>query len=254
MTSSDARQGGALATTRPLVLRQPPGGWGEPSMSPFCMKLECWLRMAKIPFEVRGADMQKAPKGKIPYVELPDGTRMGDSQLIIEHLTKLHGVTLDATLGPAQLATARAVRRMLEEGLYFTGIYARWVDDEGWPHTRAAMASFIPRFAVPFLPLIRRSVRKSIHAQGTGRHAREDIIAMAKADWDAVSILLGDGPYFFGEKATSIDATLYAFEEAVLVHPSASPVKAHVRSLPNLVAHRDRMRALFPPERFATKG
>jgi len=129
---------------------------------------------------------------------------------IIEHLSKLHGVTLDASLSPAQRATARAVRRMLAEGLYFTGIYARWVDDEGWPHTRAAMATFIPRFAVLFLPLIRRSV-------------------------------------------TSVDATLYAFEEAVLVHPAASPVKAHVQALPNLVAHRDRMRAFFPPERRASR-
>jgi len=244
----------ALATTAPLILRQPPGGWGEPSMSPFCMKLECWLRIAGIPFEIRGADMQKAPKGKIPYVELPDGTRMGDSQLIIEHLTRLHRVTLDDSLGPAQLASARAVRRMIEEGLYFAGIHARWVDDEGWPATRVAMASFIPRFAVPFLPLIRRSVIKSVRAQGTGRHARNDIYAMAKADWDAVAVLLGEGPYFFGERVTSIDATLYGFEESVLAHPWASPVKVHVQSLPNLVRHRDRMRTFFPPERFVAKA
>lgn len=222
-------------------------------MSPFCMKLECWLRMAKIPFEVRPADMPKAPKGKIPYVELPDGTRMGDSQLIIERLSREHGVDLDASLTPAQRATARAVRRMLEEATYFTGIHGRWIDDEGWPHTRAAMARFMPRFVVPFLPLIRRSVRRSVHAQGTGRHEKADILAMAVADWDAISTLLGDGPYFFGATATSIDAVLYAFEEAALVFPS-SPIKTHVSSRANLVAHRDRMRAFFPPERFSERA
>jgi hypothetical protein len=48
----------ALATRGRLVLHQPPGGWGEPSISPFCMKLECWLRMAGIDFDVVPADMQ----------------------------------------------------------------------------------------------------------------------------------------------------------------------------------------------------
>jgi len=180
--------------------------------------------------------------------------RSGDSTVITEHPTRVHGGTLDARLSPAQPATARAVRGMIEEGLYFTGIYGRWVDDEGWPATRAAMASFIPGLAVPFLPLIRRSVKKSVRAQGTGRHARADIFAMAKADWDAVAALLGEGPFFFGEKVTSIDATLYGFEESALAHPWASPVKAHVQSRPNLVRHRDRMRSFFPPERFVAKA
>lgn len=32
-----------------VTLYQPPGAWGIPSVSPFCVKLETWLRMAGVP-------------------------------------------------------------------------------------------------------------------------------------------------------------------------------------------------------------
>lgn len=242
----------ALATRGRLVLHQPPGGWGEPSVSPFCMKLECWLRMAGLDFDVVPADMRRAPKGKIPFVVLPDGTLLGDSQLIIEHLSKVHGLDLDAHLTDRQRATSRVVRRMIEEASYFVGLYGRWVDDEGWPHTRAAMGKIVPRPFAFLLPLIRRRVRAAAKAQGTGRHGRDEVYALGRADWDAIETLL-EGPYFFGEKVSSLDAVLYGFEESVLSHPASLPVKQHLLGKPRVVAHRDLMRAFFPPERFAAR-
>ena len=72
-----------------LTLFQPPTRpWNTPNLSPFCTKLECYLRMAEIPYKTAAMQLGKAPKGKIPYVELSDGTRLGDSQLIIEHLER----------------------------------------------------------------------------------------------------------------------------------------------------------------------
>jgi hypothetical protein len=46
-----------------------------PNASPFCMKLEIYLRMANLPYEiVLNADSRKAPKGKLPYIE--DGSKL----------------------------------------------------------------------------------------------------------------------------------------------------------------------------------
>ena len=36
-----------------LTLYQPPGrAWNTPNISPFCAKLECYLRMTEIPYKV----------------------------------------------------------------------------------------------------------------------------------------------------------------------------------------------------------
>ena len=42
-----------------------------------CMKLETYLRMAGVPFEIAPrASLFKSPKGKMPYI-LDDGKRIG---------------------------------------------------------------------------------------------------------------------------------------------------------------------------------
>ena len=46
--------------------------FGLPNASPFCMKLETYLRMAGIPFALATPnmqDMRKAPKGKMPFID-----------------------------------------------------------------------------------------------------------------------------------------------------------------------------------------
>jgi hypothetical protein len=73
-------------------------GWGVPfpTSAPFPLKLCTWLRMAKVPHEiVIENDPRKGPKGKSPWID-DGGTLMGDSQIIIEHLSKRFGVDIDA--------------------------------------------------------------------------------------------------------------------------------------------------------------
>ncbi|WP_104904609.1 hypothetical protein [Nostoc sp. 'Lobaria pulmonaria (5183) cyanobiont'] len=43
--------------------------WGLASISPVCMELETWLRMAKLPYNaivVTADNLKLAPKGKVP--------------------------------------------------------------------------------------------------------------------------------------------------------------------------------------------
>src|SRR5437868_4914721 len=107
-----------------IVLHQVGPAFGASSMSPFCIKLECWLRMAELPYTTHPADFRKAPKGKVPFVEI-DGAYVGDSQLIIDALVAKHGDVVDGALTTAQRGEAHMIRRMLEEGTYFVGLYAR---------------------------------------------------------------------------------------------------------------------------------
>lgn len=227
-----------------LTLYQPPTRpWNTPNLSPFCTKLECYLRMAEIPYKAAAMQVGKAPKGKIPYVELPDGTRMGDSQLIIEHLEA--GLTaegkpaLDAGLSSHDRAIGHLVRRTLEEGHYFVTLYTRWKTDDGFAAVKGEFKKFVPGLVVSF---VRRDIRKKLHGQGTGRHGLAEVEQLGAADFDACAELLGDRPFLLGDRPRTADCALYAFLEALLGFPVDSPLKARAASHANLVAYRKRIR------------
>ena len=114
--------------------------FGLPNASPFCMKLETYLRMAALPFEAPPASMQRlmqAPKGKMPYIE-DDGRLLADSSLIIDYLKQRYGDRLDAWLDAEQRAIALAFARLIEENLYWALLHTRWIDPAGWALTREA--------------------------------------------------------------------------------------------------------------------
>ncbi len=228
-----------------ITLHQGPAAWGIPNISPFAVKLETWLRMAELPYQVRPADMQRAPKGKTPYVDI-DGRKMGDSQLIIEHLQRVHGDKVDAHLTPEARARGHVIRRMLEEGTYWTLVYARWAEDEGAATYRPILLKMLPPvIGGAVFKMIRRKVLSSGRAQGTLLHSGEEIYAIGKADLDALTALLGDQPFMLGAEPSSVDATVYAFVTGFLRFPADSPVKRHAEAQPNLVAYCERMRQRY---------
>ena len=207
------------------------GAWGLVSMSPFCTKLETYLRLKSIPYKPRGAALTRAPKGKIPWVVFDDGRELGDSQLTLELLEREHPPALDGWLSDSQRATGRLVRRTLEEGVYFISMYQRWVYEPSWAVFAPAFAEAaqLPaRLRAFVMPLIRRKVRASLEAQGTGRHRREEIWTMGIADIDAVAEQFV-GPWFFGAKPSTVDATVFAFIDGIACFPVDTPLSLHVR-------------------------
>ena len=145
--------------------------------SPFCLKLESFLLESKIayevvPFEGRRS-FAKAPKGKLPFIEDEDGTVVGDSTLIIERLSRQRDIDMDASLDDRQRCISFAFRRMLDEHLYWVGVYSRWLDEAGWPIVRRAFFAGIPGAIRPIAAtLARRKVAAALRAQGIGRHSR----------------------------------------------------------------------------------
>ncbi len=92
-------------------------GWGVPfpTSGPFPLKLLTWLRMAGLPHDiVIENDPGKGPKGKSPWIEDGD-TRMGDSSIIIAHLSERYGVDLDRSFDAGAKARALVIQRTLEE-------------------------------------------------------------------------------------------------------------------------------------------
>lgn len=220
--------------------------WNLPNVSPFCMKLETYLRMTKIPHEVICAnDPRKAPKGKFPYI-VDNGKKIADSGLIIDYLKQTYGDSLDVHLTPIQKALAIAIERMLEEHAYWTIVYTRWVVPAGWEITEKDFFGRMPFLLRLFVPnMVRKMMIKDLRAQGVGRHTPDEIYQLGKADVKALAELLGDQKFFFGEQPTSIDACVYAFAANSVQTPIRSPIQDYARSQPNLIAYCTRMHDMF---------
>ena len=230
-----------------LTLHKGPSAFGVSDVSPFCLKLETYLRMTRIPYTPKPAAFGKAPKGKIPFIE-EDGVFLGDSQLIIEHLKRKHGDTLDAKLGAQDIAKGHLVRRVLEESLYWQIIHERWVAPEGWRVYKPIFeALFPPVVGALIVPMIRRGVTKAMHTQGLGRHRPEEILEMGKADVSAVAAVLGDKPFLLGDTPTSFDAAFYAFIVSILVFPVDSPLRKYTQGQQNLVRYCERVQQRYFP-------
>jgi glutathione S-transferase len=211
------------------------------SLSPFCMKVEVYLKLQGLPYEAKNSDPRKAPKGKAPWID-DDGKHVADSSAIIAYLEKKSKTPLDAKLSAEQRARAHVLKRTFEESLYWVILWSAWADDEGWAELRTHIERVVPAAVRWFLPgLIRKKVVASSVAQGTGRHTRDEIYALGRADLEALDVLLGDRPYFLGDEMTTIDVTAYAFLARILLWPKASPLTDAARALPRLDAFVKRM-------------
>lgn len=225
---------------RVITLHTMPGTDQLESMSPFCMKVEVYLKLQKLPYEVWTGDPRKAPKKKLPMIE-SDGARVADSSAILAHLESKAEHPLDRGMTEKDRARAHVLKRMFEESLYFVVLWSRWADDEGWESVRPTIEAVVPAAVRWFVPgIIRKKVVASCVAQGTGRHSRNEIYALGRADLEAIATLLGDGPFMLGEELRTIDMTAYAFLANILLWTRPSPLTESARELPGLSAYVNR--------------
>jgi glutathione S-transferase len=210
---------------------------GLPDPSPFCVKVHLYLRAAGIKFASKHGpqNLQKAPKGKLPFID-DGGTIVPDSNFIIPYLKEKYGDKLDAHLTVEQKAVAHAFTRMLDENLYWCMVKSRWIDDAMWNIVREEFFGRMPvplKWIVP--PLARREVRKTLWLHGLGRHSDEELLMVAKRDLQAVSDLLGGKDWFFGDRITTLDVVAFAYLAELIVPPHSNRLRDIAAGFPNLV-------------------
>lgn len=225
--------------------------FGLPDASPFVMKAMMLLKLAGLDYVENHKGFSRAPKGKLPYID-DDGTIVTDSTFIRFHLEKTHGVDFDAGLSAEQRAQAWAIEKMCEEHLYWVMVHARWMNDANFERGPARFFDGVPALMRPFVKAtIRRRVAKTLRLQGLGRHSEQEIAELGVRDIEALSTLLGDKPFLFGDKPSGADATVFAFIAEILVPIADTPVRTATESKANLVAYRDRLLQTYFPQ-FAT--
>ena len=229
-----------------ITLYQFPSACGLPNASPFCMKVETYLRMCNLPYTtVNVLNPAKGPKGKLPYIT--DGSNtVADSSFILDYLKATYGDKLDAGLDIRTRAEAHALRRLMEEHLYWCAVYDRWAVDENWALTKPAFFGSLPPGVRDLVAaLARRGQLKALRSHGVGRHTTGEIYALGCADLTALSDFLADKPFFLGADPTALDATAYAFLVNLLWVPIDSPLTRHARSFANFIAYVKHMKQRY---------
>jgi glutathione S-transferase len=227
--------------------------FGLPDPSPFVMKAEMLLKLSGLPYQARVRGLRGAPKGKLPYID-DDGAIVADSTLIRMHLEKKHGIEFDRGLSARDRGTAWAVDKMLEDHFYWLLVYWRWMDDANFARGPRQFFERAPAIVRPLVEaMVRRSVRRSLHAHGIGRHSEAETTAMAARAIASLAEILGDNRYFLGAEPCGADATVFAFVAGAQTPTFESPLRAEIARFANLAAYRDRMMNQYFPD-FATVG
>ncbi len=220
-----------------ITLYQFSRAWGLPNPSPFCMKLEGYLKLGGIDYQVKSVnDPRKGPKGKLPYVSIGKQT-MADSELIYDFLKSNQRLDLDSKLPAELLPSHRAMQVMCDESLYFTMIYSRWVDETNWPSLRDTLLGGIPKLVRgPISTQIRKKVRDDLKGQGMGRHKATEIYSIGSHHIEHMAAFLGDNLWFGGEEPAKLDVVAVSHLANIMFPPIHSPMQDLLLKQTNLVA------------------
>jgi glutathione S-transferase len=217
------------------------------NMSPFCQKLEAYLRFAGVPYKVvEEARAKNAPRGKLPFVDV-DGVNLADGGLIVGFL-KRHYRDIDAGLTPMQVAQGRMLSAMLQNELYWMTLYYEFVDDESSAYLMKASYGFDE--PSEFSVSLRADFFHRMWAHGMGRYTVPEMLQIARDDIDALATFLGDNEHVLGTpEPTSFDAVVFGmtvlFFQVRDMHPE---VTDYIRSKRNLANYMGRLITRYFPE------
>ncbi|EEB17592.1 protein C6orf168, putative [Pediculus humanus corporis] len=234
-----------------------------PSISPYCLKVETWLRLAGIKYEnVDHKTKLRSKKGQLPFIEL-NGEEIADSAIIIKELAQKFEKDLDGWLTNDQKSHAHALTSMIEN--HFLWVVLAWRTKypdyfvKGYKlNLQHVFGSKIPNGVLNFFfkfAVVRKMFypqgAKKVKAQGIGVHKPEEIMKFGQDDLLALSQSLADKPFFFGDEPTTVDVVAFANLAQVYFIDKEVPYPLReymIENCPNLVGLINRIKEKCFPD------
>lgn len=91
--------------------------------------------------------------------------------------------------------------------------------------------------------MMQRQMRLQLFARGIARHAPDVIERKGRADIDALSAFLGDKPFLLTDRPVMADTAVFGLLAPMVYWPMATPVAQYARTVPNIKAYCERMKA-----------
>ncbi len=196
-----------------IILIQFPKPKLRPSFSPYCVKVELFLKVHEIDYidHLEMNPHKTSPTKKFPVI-IDDEKIISDSDKILDHLIKKFNIQNQYAEDPKEAAIHHLVEATLNESFYFPALYSRWVDDAGFNKTMELNFSKVPYLIRKFIGYqVRKNMSSQLYGQGTLRLKRGEIYAKALRDLRAVEAILKDRKYLGGDKINKADCTTFSF-------------------------------------------
>jgi hypothetical protein len=222
-------------------------GYGLPSVSPFCCKLDLYFQAAKIStnhwrlnrwswnvplihslplFFVSIAfsylllplpeydtkhliGAGKSPTKTLPCIRSSENKYVGDSAAIIE-MMKTQGYNLDGNLSESDRAVMLCLQRLIENHLVIPFMYMRWLTKEG---NKAMGTNVLAKFPAPIKFVACRKmagITKTRMKHGGIGGTQEQMFSLLQEDVLAIAAILGENEFMFGQSSvTSADCIVW---------------------------------------------
>ena len=228
-----------------ITLYSYPQLFGLPDNNPFGLKVDTFLRLAKIPFQTKHIiDTKDAPRGQLPYI-LDQGLVITESNFIIKHLSKKHDILLDLNLTESQKNISFLITRMLDSHLYWIMSYSRWQDERNWPLFKTEFLKQLPQLSEEDMERFRQYNIQKYYYQGVGKYSAEEIYNSGLDDLKCLNEFLNKSPFFFGEHFSTIDACCYGFLANIYYFDINTPLRDFIQSQKKLEHYVCRIRERF---------
>ncbi|XP_011554316.3 metaxin-1 isoform X1 [Plutella xylostella] len=221
------------------------GDWGLASIDVECLKILTYMKFIGVPVRVRECKSPFfTPKGTFPVMR--DGsTVLTNFEAVVEHLKTLvrenQHYNTDVHLDSKLEAEASAFTQYLREKLYPALQYAWWVDEKNY--SELTRPTYAKALSLPFnfyYPSKFQSSAQEMVDALYGEHAdlkdvERTIYSEAEKCLKTLSDRLGESEYFFGNRPSTFDATVFAYLAPLVKAPFPNPTLSnHVKGIANL--------------------
>jgi len=243
-----------------------PGDWGLPSVDHQCLAAMAYFKFCRLPARItKVSNSWSCLSGQFPILQHFDGVE-NKVKDIFNFLQK-QSLGLDGDLSVLQRSDGLAFSTMIEEKLLPALLYLWWIDSKAYVEfTRPWYAKILPFPLGLYVPLKKRNVCLARLQACYGEDIdlvdsthESKILREAKECLNLLSTKLGDKPFFFGSKPSSLDALVFGYIAPLLKAPLPNAaLQQHLKGCKNLAQFSARILdehfPLTPQEREALRA
>jgi len=228
-----------------LYIYPPPNrtqGRDGASMDIESLKIQTILLFSKYEFiTVHCCESEMSPSGKLPFLINEEGEILSGRKLL-EEIAKFNSGT-KRLLSEEDESMEKAFSSLVDEKLTLAWLYNKWCDETNFKTlTLSEYHHLYPKPLSYILAYLEK--RKIIKSMLSKKYVLkdEDIYLQAKMTLEAISEKMSNNQFFFGERPTYLDATLFAHLHIILSTPSQQSELRHIAlQYENLVHYTKRI-------------